>query len=91
MTVTTFNQRTYDPIEGSVTFVSADSLVDEGTGETYFLARAKLTPDEEKNTGISELSPGMSTQVFVLAEPRVFASYLFQPIVDSFNKAFREL
>ena len=90
ITVTTFNQRTYAPIEGKVSYMSADTLQDPQTGENYFLARAKMTPDATKKTGIDEVSPGMATQVFVLSEPRVFASYVMQPLIDSFNKAFRE-
>lgn len=88
--ITTFNRRTYDPIDGEVTYVSADSLKDETTGEVYFLARAIMKPNAEKNTGIDEVSSGMAAEVYVLAEPRVFASYLLQPIMDSFSRAFRE-
>jgi len=88
--ITAFNARTYDQIEGKVTFVSADSFIDDATGEPYFLARAVMMDNPEKNTGLKEVSAGMSTEVYVLSEPRVFGTYLVQPIVDSFNKAFRE-
>ena len=91
VTVTAFNRRTYDPIDGEVTFVSADSLTDEQTGEVYFLAKAVMKQDVAKNTGLAEISPGMATEVYALSEPRVFASYLVQPITDSFNRAFREI
>ena len=90
ISITTFNRRTYDPIDAEVTYVSADTLKDETTGEIYFLARAIMKPNPEKNTGIEEVTSGMAAEVYVLAEPRVFASYLFQPIMDSFNRAFRE-
>ena len=88
--VTAFNRRTYDPIEGHVTYVSADSAVDEQSGDTYFLARASLNAVPEKNTGLAEIQAGMATEVYALAEPRVFMSYALQPIFDSFSKAFRE-
>ncbi len=89
--MSTFNRRLYDPIDGVVSYVSADSLLDQQTGETYFLARAKLTPNPEKRTGVDEVSAGMATEIYVLAEPRVFASYVLQPLIDSFNRAFREI
>lgn len=91
VTVTAFNRRTYDPINAEVTYMAADSVVDEQTGENYFLARAKLIPDPKKNNGIDEISAGMATEVYVLASSRSFASYVVQPIVDSFSKAFREI
>ena len=91
ITVTAFNRRTYDPIDAEVTYRAADSVVDEQTGEAYFLARAGLKPDAEKNQGIDEISAGMAAEVYVLATPRNFLSYVVQPVVDSFSKAFREV
>ncbi len=88
--ITAFNRRTYDPIDAEVIYVSADQEVDQQTGDTYFLARARLKPNTEKNNGVAEIQAGMQTETYVLAEPRVFMSYLLQPIADSFNKAFRE-
>ena len=88
--VTAFNRRTYEPIDEEVTYVSADSTVDQVTGERHFTARARLIADPNKNTGISEITPGMSTEVFVLAQSRVFLSYVMQPVADSINKAFRQ-
>ena len=88
--VTALNSRTYDPIDGKVSYVSADSEVDQATGQPFFTARAKFTPDDAKNSGISKVQAGMATQVFALAEPRVFMSYVLQPIMDSFGKAFIE-
>ncbi len=88
--VTALNSRTYDPIDGLISYVSADSEIDQTTGETFFTARAQLTPDANKNSGIKLIQAGMATQVFALADPRVFMSYALQPITDSFGKAFRE-
>ncbi|MEP1209448.1 MAG: HlyD family type I secretion periplasmic adaptor subunit [Rhizobiaceae bacterium] len=88
--ITAFNRRTYDPIEGRVSYVSADSSLDEATGETFFLARARMTPNPEKNLGLEEIQAGMATEVFAEATPRVFMSYALQPIFDSMDRSFRE-
>ena len=88
--ITAFNRRTYDPIEGEVSYVSADSQTDAPTGETYFLARASLAKDPQKDQGIGEIPPGMQTEVFALKTPRNFVTYAVQPVVDSFSKAFRQ-
>lgn len=88
--ITAFNRRTYDPIEGEVTYVSADSVVDEQTGETFFLARAQMKPNPDKNLGLHEIQAGMATEVFAQAEPRVFMSYALQPLFDSLDRSFKE-
>lgn len=88
--VTAFNRRTYDPIQAEVTYVSADSEMDEATQEQFFIARARLKENPEKNNGLAEIQAGMTTEVYALVEPRVFMDYVLQPIRDSFSKAFRE-
>ncbi|MEL6785212.1 MAG: HlyD family type I secretion periplasmic adaptor subunit [Pseudomonadota bacterium] len=88
--VTAFNRRTYDPIQAEVTYVSADSEIDEATQEQFFVARAQLKENPKKNNGLSEIQAGMTTEVYALVEPRVFMDYVLQPIRDSFSKAFRE-
>ncbi len=88
--VTAFNRRTYDPIDGVVTYVSADSALDEATGQTYFTARARMKQDPEKRQGLQEIHAGMATEVFALAEPRVFMNYALQPLYDSMHRSFRE-
>ncbi|MEP0942983.1 MAG: HlyD family type I secretion periplasmic adaptor subunit [Rhizobiaceae bacterium] len=88
--VTAFNRRTYDPIEGRVTYLSADSVVDEQTGETYFLARAQMKPNPDKNLGLHEIQAGMATEVYAQAEPRVFMSYALQPLFESMGRSFKE-
>ena len=88
--VTAFNRRTYDPIMGEVIYVSADAEMDDATNESFFLARARLNEDPEKNNGLGEIQAGMTTEVYALSEPRVFLNYVLQPIFDSFSKAFRE-
>ncbi len=85
--VTAFNRRLDDPIEGRISYVSADSQLDEATGEPFFLVRMNIFPDE----GIApRLKAGMFTEIFIQTEARSFMSYLGRPITDSFRKAFRE-
>ncbi|MFD0916456.1 HlyD family type I secretion periplasmic adaptor subunit [Pseudahrensia aquimaris] len=90
VTITTLNRRLYDPIDATVTFVSADSITDEQTGESYFLARARMRDTPGKKTGIDEVRNGMAAEVYVVSNPRTFVAYVMQPLVDSFHRAFRE-
>lgn len=88
--ITAFNRRTFEPIDGEVTYVSADSVIDEANGMPFFTVRAKMLDDPQKNTGFEKIQPGMATEIYALAKPRVFMNYALQPIFDSFDKAFRE-
>lgn len=87
VTITAFNARIIDPFEGTVSYVSADSQVDENTGEPYFLARIVLDKGQERP---ADIKPGMYAQVFIGTEARTFMSYVMRPITDSFKKAFLE-
>jgi len=85
--VTAFNRRLDDPIEGRISYVSADSQLDETTGEPYFVVRMKIFPQENV---ARRLKAGMFTEIYIQTEARSFMSYLGRPITDSFRKAFRE-
>ncbi len=85
--LTPFNARHSASIAGTVVSVSADSLVDENTGRSYYLARIEL--DETATPGVS-LRPGMPAQVMILTGRQTIMQYLIKPITQSFNVAFRE-
>ena len=85
-----FRKRHLQPLQGKVMSVSADRLIDERSGESYYLARIEMavTPDVKlkKNT----LYPGMPAEVMIITGTRTTFDYMFDPIVRSFNLAFRE-
>ena len=66
--------------------MTSDSMTDQNTGASYYLARVKLT---ELPTGV-QLYPGMPAEVMILTGERTFLSYLAAPITRSFRRAFRE-
>ncbi|SJZ99890.1 membrane fusion protein, epimerase transport system [Oceanospirillum multiglobuliferum] len=86
-----FNQRTTKVIEGEVVSISADRLINEKTGEAYYLTRIKVTEkgraDMDKDMN---LIPGMPAEVMIRREDRTMFSYLLKPIADSFARSFRE-
>jgi multidrug efflux pump subunit AcrA (membrane-fusion protein) len=88
--LTPFNARMVPPIPASVVWVSADSMSDQKTGTSYYLARVKLTElPSELPQGV-QLYPGMPAEVMILTGERTFLSYLAAPITRSFRRAFRE-
>ena len=88
--LTAFGARSVPPVTGVVQTVSADRFDDERTGDAYYKARIKI--DEEQISLLEDvtLTPGMPADVLIVTGSRTFLSYLFKPITDSMNKAFRE-
>ena len=86
-----FNQRNVAPIEGILTFVSADRLTDERTGLSYYAARIELVdPDLASKLDGGELYPGMPAEVMIVTGGRTMLDYLLKPINRSLERAFRE-
>ncbi len=85
-----FRKRHIQPLEGKVMSVSADRLIDERSGEAYYLARIEMTVTQDVKLKKNTLYPGMPAEVMILTGTRTTFDYMFDPIVRSFNLAFRE-
>jgi HlyD family secretion protein len=87
---TAFNLRTTPEINGTVTRVSADTTVDQRSGQSFYTIRVAMTPDEIARLGDVKLIPGMPVEAFVQTGDRTVLSYLIKPLEDQFMRAFRE-
>ncbi|MCU9848383.1 HlyD family type I secretion periplasmic adaptor subunit [Defluviimonas sp. WL0024] len=87
---TTFDSRTTPEVHGTVSRVSADAVTDEKTGAQYY--EAILTPDPNAFEDRPDLTllPGMPVESFLRTGDRTPLSYLTRPMVNYFNRAFRE-
>lgn len=85
-----FDQRTTPEVFGAVTRLSADVFTDEQTGVSYY--QAELLPNEGELAKLEgqQLVPGMPVEAFIKTADRSPISYLMKPLMDYFNKAFRE-
>lgn len=88
--LTAFNQRTAIPLDGVVTSVSADHLTDERTGESYYLARVRISEESAEALGGGKLYPGMQAEVMIVTGRASPLEYFMRPLVRSFDRAFRE-
>ena len=71
--------------------ISADAFLDERSGQKYFKATIMLSDRElGKLPSNFQIRPGMLTEVYFLRSDRRVISYLTDPIVGFFEKAFRE-
>jgi HlyD family secretion protein len=78
------------PLIGHVSYIAPDGIVDEKTGETKYVFRAKIDTEDMKRQPNLFLYPGMSAEVFIVSGHRTALAYLTEPIEKSFNRAFRE-
>jgi len=81
--LTAFSARQFRPIQGVVTAISADKLIDANTGAFYF--KARIAPEAAQS-----MMPGMLAEVFLLTGRRTVLDYLLDPIAVSFERAGRE-
>jgi HlyD family secretion protein len=85
-----FNIRTTPEINGTVARVAADTSTDQRTGQTYYLVRIAMTPEEIARLGTMRLTPGMPVEAFIQTGQRTMLSYLIKPLHDQLMRAFRE-
>jgi len=85
-----FNLRTTPEINGTVTRISADTTMDQRTGQNYYTTRIGMTKNEVARLGDVKLIPGMPVEAFVQTGERTVLSYLTKPLQDQFMRAFRE-
>ena len=90
VTLTAFQRRHVRALQGQVMSVSADRLVEERTGQAYYLVRVELTEAPGDVLGGAVLQPGMAAEVMIITGARTALQYLLDPITRSFRAAFRE-
>lgn len=89
--LTAYTQRNLPRLYGALQSISADRLVDERTGEPYFLAKVTVRAEEVAAMGDAvSLSVGMPADVMLLTGERTVLDYLITPFVDSLRASFRE-
>jgi HlyD family secretion protein len=85
-----FNMRTTPETNGTVVRVGADTSTDQRTGQSYYLVRISMTPEEIAKLGEVKLTPGMPVEAFIQTGNRTMLSYLVKPLHDQLKRAFRE-
>jgi multidrug efflux pump subunit AcrA (membrane-fusion protein) len=89
--LTAYKARSHIMLKGKVVTVSGTTFRDESTqGRPYYKARIEIGAEELKKIDRGMLTPGMLAEVSVVSGRRSALRYLFDPILDSFGRAFRE-
>ena len=84
------NARITPTVPATVTYISADRLIDEATRQPYYTARLKIAGDLPPDIRKDQIYPGMAVEAYIKTGDRTFFEYLGKPIADSFSRAFRE-
>ncbi len=86
-----FDQRTTPDLTGHVVHVSADTFLDEVSGDAFYKAEIALADGEvDKLPADVSLVPGMPVDAYLRTQDRTPLAYLVKPLTDYFAKAFRE-
>lgn len=84
------DQRITPQIGGEVTYVSADRLENERTGEAYYLARLKISSEPVQGFDRKKVGAGQPAEVYITTGQRTFLTYVIEPIAKTVTRAIRE-
>ena len=76
-------------VRGTVSKVSPDAFIEEGTRRAYYRAEVLLADGEAAKLG-GRLVAGMPVEVFIRTGARTPVDYLLKPVTDYFGRALRE-
>lgn len=85
-----FNSATTPVIEGVLEQLSADRLIDQASGQAYYLGRIAVTPKGLHDLGLQSLVPGMPAEVLINTGSRTLLSYLLQPASNWMARSLTE-
>lgn len=88
---TALKYRSAPMVDGEVTYISADRLVDRANGQSYF---SVLVAADGKALGARQdvkLQAGMSAEVYIDGASQTPLQYLVEPVMSTFRKAGRQL
>jgi HlyD family secretion protein len=90
----TLHETSLPALEGVVTRVSADSLVDERTGDSFYTAEVSVPLKElgkiDELRGADTLRAGIPVSIEIPLRKRTALAYAFEPLTGAFRKSFNE-
>jgi adhesin transport system membrane fusion protein len=91
--ITAYDRSIYGVLEGRVVGISPDAVLEERTGETFYIVRVRTDQAELRAPGGAQAMPigvGMVAEVDLLGEKRSVLQYLLTPITRLRETALRE-
>lgn len=89
--VTAYDFSIFGGLDGKVSNITADSLVDQNTGDPYYQVRVSTERSALERDGKSySIIPGMICTVEIMTGRKTILSYLLKPINKARDEAMRE-
>jgi HlyD family secretion protein len=85
-----FDKRSTRPVQGVVTLISADRVINPANQSAYYNTIIELVEDPQVVLDGAEIYPGMQTDVLIVTGEQTLLHYLTSPLARSFNRALRE-
>ena len=89
--LTAYKQRATPMVQGTVTYVSGDRLVEQqnGQGQPFYVVHVEVPPERLAQDGL-RLQAGMPAEIFIRTDERTTLDYLLAPVTSYFRRAMRE-
>lgn len=84
-----YDSRLTPEIDGTVTSVTPDVLIDQARSQTYYRAEIEIPPAAIAGFRPRRILPGMPVEVFITTGGRTPLSYLTEPLTMFFSRAMR--
>lgn len=88
--LTPYKARVIPNLFGTVKEVSPDAIFDKDSQQIYYKVIVEISPDQLKRYPNVRLMSGMPAEVFIDLGSSSLLHMFFQPMIDSFNRSFRE-
>lgn len=89
--ITAYTAAIFGMLDGAVTSISPDAVLNEKTGESFYTVEVQTRTLLHDGDGkVLPIGPGMVANVSLLGQKRSVLSYLFTPITRLGETAFRE-
>ena len=90
--ITAYDRSVYGVLEGRVVGISPDAVLEERTGETFYLVRVRTSENalRDPNNRRLPIGPGMVAEVDLLGDTRTVLQYILSPITKLSETALRE-
>ncbi|WP_114395699.1 HlyD family type I secretion periplasmic adaptor subunit [Oleisolibacter albus] len=85
-----FKQAVTPVLEGTVSYISPDRIVDPRTGAPYYSVRITVSDVERSRLGTLTLMPGMPAEAYIKTGERTALHYLVQPLTQVIDRSFKE-
>jgi HlyD family secretion protein len=86
-----FKYRTASMVTGTVTYVSADRLLERASNLPYYSAMVLVDADSLHAAGDLKLQAGMPAEVYLEGTQQTALQYLLEPITSTLRKAGRQI